>query len=78
MIFGQITDRMSDPQRQVRFSSRLPSSVSYASLERVAEELEHARSLFRRPGCLVVDVTDRAIEETAGIILDARKHRIQP
>ncbi|WP_021881791.1 kinase/pyrophosphorylase [Paenibacillus sp. P22] len=38
----------------------------------------HARSLFRRPGCLVVDVTDRAIEETAGIILDARKHRIQP
>ncbi|MGU3471428.1 pyruvate, water dikinase regulatory protein [Paenibacillus sp. D51F] len=53
----------------------LPSSVSYASLERVAEELEHARSLFRRLGCLVVDVTDRAIEETAGIILDARKHR---
>ncbi|MGN7456573.1 pyruvate, water dikinase regulatory protein [Paenibacillus pasadenensis] len=55
-------------------SMGLPAGVSYARLERVAEELEYAQELFRRLGCLVVDVTDRAIEETAGVILDARKH----
>nr|WP_285891292.1 pyruvate, water dikinase regulatory protein [Paenibacillus pasadenensis] len=55
-------------------SMGLPPGVSYASLTRVAEELEHAQELFRQLGCLVVDVTDRAIEETAGVILDARKH----
>ncbi|THF84628.1 pyruvate, water dikinase regulatory protein [Cohnella fermenti] len=49
----------------------LPFGAAYASLERVAEELEYAHSVFRRLGCLVVDVTDRAIEETAGVILES-------
>ncbi|TYP71218.1 pyruvate, water dikinase regulatory protein [Paenibacillus methanolicus] len=54
-------------------SMGLPFDVSYASPDRVSEELELAGKLFRKLGCLVVDVTNRAIEETAGIILDARK-----
>lgn len=49
----------------------LPFHVAYASLERVSEELEYARGIFRQLGCMVVDVTDRAIEETAGTILEA-------
>ncbi|MFB9327465.1 pyruvate, water dikinase regulatory protein [Paenibacillus aurantiacus] len=54
-------------------SMGLPFDVSYASVDRISEELELAHKLFRRLGCLVVDVTNRAIEETAGIILEERK-----
>ena len=49
-------------------SMGLPNSAKYASLERVAEELEYAHSLFKRLGCPVIDVTEKAIEETAGLI----------
>lgn len=48
----------------------LPYYAAYASLERVTEELEFAHNLFRQLGCMVLDVTDRAIEETAGTILE--------
>ncbi|OXM15066.1 pyruvate, water dikinase regulatory protein [Paenibacillus herberti] len=80
---GRFVGLTMDPEKLISIrierlkSMGLPSGVSYASLERVAEELEHARTLFRQLGCLIVDVTDRAIEETAGIILDARKHVIR-
>lgn len=49
----------------------LPFGVSYASLERVVEEIQFAQSVFRRLGCLTIDVTERAIEETAGTIMEA-------
>jgi len=47
----------------------LPHGSKYATLERITEELEHARSIFNALGCPVIDVSDKAIEETAGIIL---------
>ncbi|KIL41356.1 phosphotransferase [Gordoniibacillus kamchatkensis] len=47
----------------------LPDGAKYASLERVTEELDYAQALFKQLGCLVIDVTERAIEETAEIIL---------
>ncbi|GIP20399.1 MULTISPECIES: pyruvate, water dikinase regulatory protein [Paenibacillus] len=47
----------------------LPDGVRYASLERVEEELQYAQSLFNSLGCPVIDVTDKAIEETAGLIM---------
>lgn len=48
----------------------LPFGAKYASLERVAEEIEFALDLYKQLGCSVIDVTEKAIEETAGIILD--------
>ncbi|MGZ9585289.1 pyruvate, water dikinase regulatory protein [Paenibacillus marinisediminis] len=47
----------------------LPAEVMYATLERIEEELEYAHALAEQLGCQVIDVTDKAIEETAGIIL---------
>lgn len=43
---------------------------SYAQGERVEEELNFAKSIMRRVGCRIFDVTNRAIEETAQEILD--------
>lgn len=48
----------------------LPYEVQYTSLERIREELEYAGRLFRELGCPVIDVTDRAIEEAAGMIMN--------
>jgi [pyruvate, water dikinase]-phosphate phosphotransferase / [pyruvate, water dikinase] kinase len=48
----------------------LPHGSNYATMERINEELEHARSLFRKLNCPVIDVSEKAIEETAGIIVN--------
>ena len=48
----------------------LPFGAKYAALERVADELEFALDLYKQLGCRVIDVTERAIEETAGIIME--------
>ncbi|KUP20533.1 MULTISPECIES: pyruvate, water dikinase regulatory protein [Paenibacillus] len=47
----------------------LPAGSQYASLERIHEEMEYAAVLFKKLGCPVIDITDKAIEETAGIIM---------
>lgn len=46
----------------------LPAVSRYASEARIREELDYAEAVMQRLGCPVIDVTDRAIEETAGII----------
>src|SRR3954453_13744228 len=54
----------------------MPQETNYALREHVKEELEFANRLFRaHPGWPVIDVTGRAIEETAVIILESMKER---
>ncbi|RIX52760.1 kinase/pyrophosphorylase [Paenibacillus nanensis] len=48
----------------------LPASAHYASPERIQEELDYAASVMASLDCPVIDVTNRAIEETAGIIIE--------
>lgn len=50
-------------------SMGLPDDANYASLERVQDELRYSQLLFASLGCPVIDVTDKAIEETAGMIM---------
>ena len=51
----------------------LSSNASYAKLERILQELDYSESIMKRIGCPVIDVSSKAIEETAGIILDIMK-----
>lgn len=54
----------------------MPQETNYAMREHVRQELEFANQLFRaHPEWPVVDVTGRAIEETAVIILETIKER---
>lgn len=54
----------------------MPPDTNYGLREHVREELEYAHSIFRaHPQWPVIDVTGRAIEETAGIIVDVMKER---
>jgi hypothetical protein len=47
----------------------LPPSASYAGMERILEELEYADQIMKQIGCEVIDVSNKAIEETADHIL---------
>jgi len=47
--------------------------LAYADPGQIREELDYSRSLFRRFGWPVIDVTNKAIEETASEILALRQ-----
>lgn len=47
----------------------LPNTAKYATVQRIQEELNYAHGLMKELGCPIIDVTDKAIEETAGIIM---------
>ncbi|MBP2641788.1 MAG: yqfL [Firmicutes bacterium] len=48
----------------------LAPNASYANLDRITEEMEYAKKIIRKLGCQVVDVSNKAIEETANKILE--------
>ncbi len=48
----------------------LSSNANYANLERILQELDYSDDVMKKLGCPVIDVSNKAIEETAGIILD--------
>jgi hypothetical protein len=50
----------------------LPASSSYANLEQIHQELEYANSIMEKLGCPIVDVSHKAIEETATEIIYLR------
>lgn len=48
----------------------LQPNANYASDERIQEELDYARSIMKKLGCRVIDVTQRAVEETASQVME--------
>ncbi|BCJ86209.1 pyruvate, water dikinase regulatory protein [Effusibacillus dendaii] len=60
--------------RQERLKSLgLKAQANYANLDRILQELEYAEKLMRRIGCPVINVSNKAVEETASIVLDILK-----
>lgn len=57
--------------RQARLKAMgLTDGANYADIRRIQEELAYARAVMQQLHCLVIDVTNRAIEETASLILE--------
>ncbi|OPY57759.1 MAG: putative pyruvate, phosphate dikinase regulatory protein [Pelotomaculum sp. PtaU1.Bin035] len=48
----------------------LASNADYVSMERIHKELEYAEDIMKRTGCPVIDVTNKAVEETASRVLE--------
>ncbi|GAB7386333.1 pyruvate, water dikinase regulatory protein [Bacillaceae bacterium] len=48
----------------------LPSQANYANMERILQELDYAEKIMKKIGCPVINVSNKAVEETANIILD--------
>lgn len=54
----------------------LKGQASYANPERILEELGFADDLMKKLGCPVIDVTNKAVEETASKILEIYYRRL--
>ena len=52
----------------------LNDTANYASMDRILKEIEYSENLIKRLGCPMIDVSNKAVEETAGIILEITKH----
>ena len=54
---------------------RMPADIEYAGDARILEEFEFADKIMRRLGCQTIEVTQRAIEDTALIIIQTLKRK---
>ncbi|WP_099187274.1 pyruvate, water dikinase regulatory protein [Tepidibacter mesophilus] len=51
----------------------LSSNANYANMQRILEEIEYAENIMKKLGCPIIDVSNKAIEETAGLIINIMK-----
>ncbi|MCD1023890.1 pyruvate, water dikinase regulatory protein [Enterococcus sp. SMC-9] len=76
----KIVGLMADPQYIKKFRhSRLyalglTNGSSYTDETRIQNEMRYAKELYQRYGIQSFDVTNRSIEETAGLILETHPH----
>lgn len=66
-------EKLNNIRKERLIALGLNDGANYAKLDRINEEIVHFRKVVDRIGCHVIDVTNRAVEETANDIL----HRIQ-
>ena len=71
-IIGLTTDPVKLTQiRQERLKALgLKQEANYASMERILEELDYSEKVMRRLSCPVIDVSTKAVEESASIIME--------
>ena len=53
----------------------LTDGANYADIHRIQEELEYARAIMQQLHCMIINVSNRAIEETASLILEYLRKR---
>ncbi len=63
-------DKLNMIRKERLKSLGLTGEATYASHERILVELEYAESVMKRLGCPCIDVSDKAVEETAGVVLE--------
>lgn len=51
----------------------LPSGSDYASLDRILNELDYSEKIMKKIGCPVINIANKAIEETSDIIFTLLK-----
>jgi hypothetical protein len=71
-VFGLIADplKLIDIRKERLKALGLDYTANYANVERIKLELEYSRNIMKKLGCVVIDVSTKAIEETATIIIE--------
>ncbi|SER17640.1 hypothetical protein SAMN04487944_101513 [Gracilibacillus ureilyticus] len=64
------SEKLNSIRKERLKSLGLDDTASYANMERIQEELNYFDQLIQRIGCPVIDVSNKAVEETANIILN--------
>lgn len=66
-------DKLNEVRRERLKSLGLNLETNYASLERIFNELDFADGIMKRIGCPIIDVSNKAVEETANLIIHILK-----
>lgn len=72
-IFGLVIDPLhliEIRKRRLDKFHRISSEIEYASDARILEEFDYSDKIMKKIGCRSIDITNRAIEDTALIIMD--------
>ncbi|WP_062104654.1 pyruvate, water dikinase regulatory protein [Bacillus niameyensis] len=62
-------EKLNHIRRERLISLGLDDNASYANIERIKKELKYFDMISERLGCTVIDVTNKAVEETANFII---------
>ena len=62
--------RLCEIRKERLLTLGLSQSVDYANPERITEELDYAIRIMRHIGCTIMDVSNKAVEETATRIIE--------
>ncbi|WP_101844315.1 pyruvate, water dikinase regulatory protein [Halobacillus sp. Marseille-P3879] len=65
--------KLNDIRRERLKSLGLGSEASYANMDRIQQEIEHFEDVVDRIGCHVIDVSHKAVEETANVIMNLKR-----
>lgn len=72
----RIIGLVADPKKLIEIRTErlkalgLKNSANYASVERIQKELEYSMEIMMSVNCEIIDVSTKAIEETASIIIE--------
>lgn len=74
-VFGLIANpfKLNEIRQERLKSLGLNNNANYASIERINLELEYSKKIMEKLNCIVIDVSNKAVEETAGIVMDYMK-----
>jgi regulator of PEP synthase PpsR (kinase-PPPase family) len=74
-VFGLIANpfKLNEIRQERLKSLGLSNNANYASIERIKLELEYSKRIMEKLNCVVIDVSNKAVEETAGIVIDYMK-----
>lgn len=72
-IFGLTNDPevLNNIRRQRMIAYGLNPDTTYSNVDNINEELEFAKDLYKKLGCLQINVAKKSIEETATIIIES-------
>ncbi|KMK77040.1 pyruvate, water dikinase regulatory protein [Alkalihalobacillus pseudalcaliphilus] len=62
-------DTLNEIRKERLKSLGITTDTSYVNLERIFDELEYAEKIMKRIGCPIIDVSNKAVEETADYIM---------
>ncbi|HLO11934.1 MAG TPA: pyruvate, water dikinase regulatory protein [Pseudoneobacillus sp.] len=68
-------EKLNNIRKERLISLGLNDQASYANIERIKEEINYFTKIVDRIGCSIIDVTNKAVEETANVILYHIKRR---
>ena len=64
------SEKLNNIRRERLKSLGLNDTAVYANMDRIKEELEYFEQIVKKLNCPVVDVTNKAVEETANVIVN--------